>query len=117
MENELIESDNSFIKINIILALLGAVLTIIPTLIFYVICLFGAHGVDAGGHHPEVYLYLLIPGGFYLLWICTIIAAISANIKREINTTKLVLFFFNIVLTIPLLVFYLIIFFKLKFGI
>lgn len=117
MENELIETDNSFIKSNIILALLGAILTIIPTLIVYVLCMFGVHGYDGRGFNPSAYSILLIPIGLYSIWICTIIAAISANIKKEISIAKSVLFFFNIILTVPLLIFYLIIFFRLKFHI
>lgn len=107
MKNELTKIDKTFIAFNVVLAILGSLLSIIPTFAIYVICLFGAHGFYAGGYHPEIYLYLLIPAGFYLLWICTIGAGINANIKKETSTAILVLFFFNILLTVFLLGFYL----------
>lgn len=113
MKNELTKTDNAFIKFNVILSTLGALLSVFPSICFFVLCTLMAYGLPNAAN-PIFYGFMIIPLGFYMLWVYVL--WVASDIKNEQTfMSKMPLFIFNILLTVPLLIFYLVIFLRLKF--
>lgn len=109
MEKELDKFDDSFIACNVVLSILAMLLSIIPSFVMWFLC---AWASSMGNH--AAYFYLLIPAAFYIMWIC--VCFVADEIKDHQNLTKKTpLFLINIFLTIPLFIFYLYIFIRLRF--
>lgn len=114
MKQKLTEIEDSFIKFNILLSTIAIVASLFPLLLFIFFYTLAMHGVTpiAGAE-----VFKLIPVGFYSLWFASIFAGLHSKIKKSIGNFKFTLFVFNLILTIPLLIFYLVIFIRLTFGI
>lgn len=115
MNRELSEFNNLFIKLNVFLSIIGALLSILPTFLIYILIQFMVHGYKMPSSNPHAYFLLLIPAAFYSLWIY--ILGTSRNINdSKAYLKKLPWLIINTIITSSLLIFYLTIFLKLKFG-
>lgn len=101
MGTELNKIERCLVDVNIISSAFAIILSIAPTLFFYFFALIFFQKINTIGT-----FMILAPIVFFAMWSSVIRFCVKAKEENEIGLKKIILFVINLILTIPLLLFY-----------